>query len=141
MLRRTTRIALFVCVLAPIGVAYGGDAVLFPDALDAAAVIVDTLDDVKKKALVLGNGDLNALLFSQGKSLKLRISKNDVWDARIDTSEDPPPARFNVEDHSWKGGASRVPSWHGRPYPHGSDTDRPPRRYLARRLDLIPEAH
>jgi hypothetical protein len=22
-----------------------------------------------------------------------------------------------VEDHSWKGGASRVPSWHGRPYP------------------------
>jgi len=95
----------------------GEKRIPYPAALDSAAVVEDSLNDVQKKSLVLGNGDLNALLFSQGESLKLRISKNDVWDARVDTSEDPPPARFDVKNHSWKGGASRVTSWHGRSYP------------------------
>ncbi len=38
----------------------------FPQALDAAAVVEDSLDDVRRKSAVLGNGGLNALLFSQG---------------------------------------------------------------------------
>ena len=112
----TGRIAgLFALVL---GVAVKVQAAVpFPAALDAAAVAEDRLDDVGSRALVIGNGDLNALLYSQGASLRLRISKNDVWDARVDTSEDPPMARFDVSKHTWVGGAANVVSWWNRPYP------------------------
>jgi len=41
-------------------------------------------------ALILGNGDVNALLHASGDQLVLRLTKNDVWDARLDTSNDPP---------------------------------------------------
>jgi len=93
----------------------GGD-VPFPSALDAAAVVEDRLDDIYRNALVLGNGDLNALLYAQGGALHMRITKNDVWDARVDTSQDPPMAVFDVAKHTWKGGSSG-PASYGRPYP------------------------
>jgi hypothetical protein len=83
-------------------------AIPFPAALDAA--------DVARQALVLGNGDLNGLLYAQGTELRMRITKNDVWDARVDTSRDPPMAVFDVKRHSWKGGVSDPASW-GNPYP------------------------
>jgi hypothetical protein len=34
--------------------------------------------------LVLGNGDLNALLWERGGALCLRVTKNDIWSARLD---------------------------------------------------------
>ena len=36
-----------------------------PSALDAAAITQDRLDDIGTRALVLGNGDLNALLWER----------------------------------------------------------------------------
>ncbi|HUT94554.1 MAG TPA: hypothetical protein VMY37_34175 [Thermoguttaceae bacterium] len=67
-----------------------GTAVPFPHALDAAAISVDRLDDVLDYALLLGNGDVNTLVYSEGGSLVLTLTKNDVWDARLDSALDPP---------------------------------------------------
>jgi len=66
------------------------DAIPFPAALDAAAVAVDRLDSVLDYALLIGNGDLNALVYTDRGQLKLNLTKNDVWDARLDADRDPP---------------------------------------------------
>lgn len=89
----------------------------FPSALDAAAVAKDQLDDVKTRALPLGNGDMNALLWDRGGHICLRVTKNDLWDARIDTSGDPPLLKMDVRNRKWSGGAQKVPSWSNHPYP------------------------
>lgn len=89
----------------------------FPASLDAAAVQQDRLDEIHRRALPLGNGDLNALLYDRDGVLCLRLTKNDIWDARIDTSQDPPLLRMDVRNRSWTGGADRVSSWSDHPYP------------------------
>ena len=58
----------------------------FPAALDAAAVVQSRISDIHREALVLGNGDLIGLLWERNGTLCLRVAKNDMWDARIDTS-------------------------------------------------------
>ncbi|NLF73292.1 MAG: hypothetical protein GX575_30000 [Candidatus Anammoximicrobium sp.] len=70
--------------------ASAGEAVPFPAALDAAAVSVQRLDSVLDDALLIGNGDLNALVYTDRGQLKLNLTKNDVWDARLDADRDPP---------------------------------------------------
>ena len=62
----------------------------FPDALDRAAIRVDKTDDIGYDALILGNGDINALLYTEGGTPALILTKNDVWDARLDSKLDPP---------------------------------------------------
>jgi len=62
----------------------------YPRALERAAVTLATLDEPINDALVLGNGDLNGLLFAEGDDLVVRVTKNDVWDARLDSPLDPP---------------------------------------------------
>ena len=65
-------------------------AVPFPKELDAAAVSVPGTDSILDDALILGNGDINALVHSEGGQLRLMLTKNDVWDARLDSRLDPP---------------------------------------------------
>ena len=69
----------------------------FPGAVDSAAVRQDRLDDVLENALILGNGDVNALLYAKGPGLVLRLTKNDVWDSRIDTSMNPPLLKVDIK--------------------------------------------
>lgn len=87
----------------------------YPAVLDAAAVVESCLDDIKSEALVLGNGDLNGLLWQRNGTLCLRIAKNDVWDARVDTSKDAPLMKVDVPNNKWSGGGY-PPSWK-KPYP------------------------
>ena len=98
-------------------VAAASAEIAFPRALDAAAVQQDRLDEIHRRALPLGNGDLNALLHDRDGVLCLRLTKNDIWDARIDTSQDPPLLRMDVRNRTWTGGAERVSSWSDHPYP------------------------
>ena len=65
-------------------------AVPFPAALDAAAISVDRLDSILEHGLLLGNGDLNTLVSTEGGQLVFMLTKNDVWDARLDSKLDPP---------------------------------------------------
>ena len=67
----------------------------FPEALDSAAIRVDTLDSIVEQGLLLGNGDMNALVHAEGDDLTVRLTKNDVWDARIPTELDPPLPHFD----------------------------------------------
>jgi hypothetical protein len=62
----------------------------FPGALDDARIEVDRLDGMLEHALILGNGDINALLYADEGRLSLMLTKNDVWDARLETARDPP---------------------------------------------------
>ncbi len=87
----------------------------YPEALDAAAVVVSKIDDLSREALLVGNGDLNGLLYERNGVLCLRISKNDIWDARVDTSKDPQMLKVNVTNHTWTGGGHN-PSY-DMPYP------------------------
>ena len=65
-------------------------SVPYPEALGRATVDVSSLDEPAHDALLLGNGDLNGLLLTEGDDLVFNITKNDVWDARLDTKPDPP---------------------------------------------------
>ncbi len=62
----------------------------FPEALEEAAISVPRLDDILEYALIIGNGDINALVYSEEGNLILHLTKNDVWDARLETENDPP---------------------------------------------------
>ena len=90
----------------------------FPAALEAAAVSQDRLDNQQTRAMLLGNGDLMALVYSEGDDLVLHLSKTDVWDARIDTSADPELPSIDPAKRTFRG-ASDPPSWNKHPYPCG----------------------
>jgi len=87
----------------------------YPAELDGAAMVEDRLDNIDRHALPIGNGDLNALLWDNQGALSMRVAKNDVWDARIDTSLDCEILKVDLEKQKWSGGGN-VPSW-GKPYP------------------------
>lgn len=104
----------------------------YPQALDAAAVAVDRLDSILDHALLVGNGDTNALVYTEGGALELKLTKNDVWDARLDSKLDPPlpklawlkraaesktPAanRSTIGESGW--GPPVRDSYHSHPYP------------------------
>lgn len=115
--QKTTMVFLslvFACVAWPLLVR---GEIPYPAALDDAAVAQDRLDDIGRRGLILGNGDLNAILWQRGGDLCLRVTKNDIWDARIDTSEDPALLTMDIRNRTWKGGTNTPPSWHKRPYP------------------------
>lgn len=88
----------------------------YPAALDAAAVVESRMADLNREGLLVGNGDLNGLLYERDGTLCLRISKNDIWDARIDTSQDPPLLKVNVTNHQWTAGGGLNQSYH-HPFP------------------------
>jgi len=85
-------------------------------ALDAAAVSQTTLGAIAENSLLLGNGDINALLYAGSAGLKLRLTKNDVWDARINTASDPALPVIDVAAHTVTGSGGNPPSWNN-PYP------------------------
>ena len=133
--RRALRVlVVWGFVLIGFGSAAAGERrVPYPAALDAAAVTVDRLDDILDYSLLVGNGDINALVYSAGGQLRLMLTKNDVWDARLDSKLDPPlptltlikklgpvsPTKYGnssvvlEEGSTWKG----PDSYHAHPYP------------------------
>jgi hypothetical protein len=62
----------------------------YQDALDRSDIVLDNLDDILNRSLLIGNGDISALVYQQKGRFVLNLTKNDVWDARLDTSNDPP---------------------------------------------------
>ncbi len=82
----------------------------YPAALETAAVHVEKLPNMAL-GLLVGNGEMNAVVYADGNDLRLRVAKNDCWDIRVDTKSDPPlphidPATGKVTGHgavgSWK---------------------------------------
>jgi len=81
-------VTFFFLMLATAATA--AESIPFPKAIDQSAVATVSLGNVVNDALILGNGDVNGLLYADGKDLVLRLTKNDVWDARLDSKLDPP---------------------------------------------------
>ncbi|MBN8456995.1 MAG: hypothetical protein J0M04_04050 [Verrucomicrobia bacterium] len=81
-------------------------------ALDAAAVNLPDVSDISKKGLIVGNGELNAIVYSSGNEIRLRVSKNDCWDMRITTDENPPLPIVDVAKQTFTGEQGKAqPSW------------------------------
>jgi len=118
MTSRWSTLLLSLAAAAPAWVepATGSPESPFPDALEAAAISQDRLDSIHENSLILGNGDLNGLLYSSGGSLVLRITKNDVWDARIDTAGDPELTTIDIKGWKTNGSKGSWSSWN-KPYP------------------------
>jgi hypothetical protein len=102
----------------------------FAEALDGASISVERLDDILEYALLIGNGDINGLVYTDSRNVEIVLTKNDVWDARLDTTLDPPlPTLGRIkelgrgtwtdrrlilpEGSTWEG----PDSYHAHPYP------------------------
>ncbi len=134
---RTTQWQLGMACLAVLWIrlsAGADDTIPFPETLNAATVTVDRLDSVLDYALLIGNGDVNALVYTDHGQLKLNLTKNDVWDARLDAKRDPPlPTIALIKKWAFGRGARKVEdgsvildegvkwqgpdSYHAHPYP------------------------
>jgi len=68
----------------------------FPDALAAADVTLKAMNNGNTESLMLGNGDLYGIVWKKAGGLFMRITKNDIWDARMDTSKDGALPRVDV---------------------------------------------
>jgi len=100
---------LFLALAVQAGPAGG---IPYPAALDAAAVTLPDVADISKKGLVVGNGELNAIVYSSGNDIRLRVSKNDCWDMRINTEENPPLPTVDVAKQTFTGEQGKAtPGW------------------------------
>jgi hypothetical protein len=64
---------------------------------------------VPEEGLLLGNGDLSVSVYQTADRIVWRFGKGDVWDRRLDLSDDPKPAHIDeiargIRDEGWKCG-------------------------------------
>ena len=67
---------------------------------------IDGLVLQPEEGLLVGNGDLSVSIYQKPGQLAWRFGKNDVWDRRLDTSDDPEPAHIDeiargIRDEGW----------------------------------------
>jgi hypothetical protein len=108
------------------------DSVPFADALAEANVTLTSMENGQHESLILGNGDLYGIVWEKDGGLFMRMTKNDIWDARIDTSGDGELPRVDVVTHKVTGSKGAPPSYK-LAYPQ-------PRCAAALRLGLAPES-
>lgn len=105
-----------VAVLGCLSACLDGAEIPFPEVLDKAAVVQEKITDIDREGLVIGNGDLSGILWQRDGGLCLRVTKNDVWDARVDTSRDPALMTVDIPNQKWSGGTGSPHSYQT-PYP------------------------
>lgn len=60
----------------------------YPDALKRSDIVLGPLLDHIENVLLIGNGDIQAILKRTHEHIIMNLSKNDIWDRRMDTSKD-----------------------------------------------------
>lgn len=88
----------------------------FEKALEKANISVDSLTNGQRESLMLGNGDLYGIIWQKNGQLFMRITKNDIWDTRLDTSKDPALPHADWKNYTFKGHGGNMPAWK-HPYP------------------------
>ena len=83
----------------------------YPEALQDAGVAVSPMVDGQRESLIIGNGDLYGIVWGKDGGIQLRITKNDIWDARVDTSKDGPLPRVNIRTRAVTGSSGAPPSY------------------------------
>ncbi len=71
------------------------------------AIVLDERVLTPEDGLLLGNGDLSVSVYQTADRIVWRFGKNDVWDRRLDLSDDPKPAHIQeiakgIEVEGWK---------------------------------------
>jgi len=90
----------------------------FQTSLQEANVTLTQMEDGQHESLILGNGDLYGIVWIKDKNLFMRITKNDIWDARVNTSEDGELPKVNITTHEITGSVGAPPGWsHTYPQP------------------------
>jgi hypothetical protein len=110
--------SLAILAAWPLGTApaYSADdaakpVIAYPEALRDAAVTVSKMADGQSESLIVGNGDLYGIVWGKEGGIRLRITKNDIWDARVDTSKDGPLPKVNVRTRAVTGSKGAPPSY------------------------------
>jgi hypothetical protein len=103
----------------------------FVDALSHAGVKLESMKDGQSESLILGNGDLYGIVWEKEGDLFMRITKNDIWDARVDTSKDGDLPHVDLDSNKIASHYG-APASYGLPYPQ-------PRCAAALRLGPVPE--
>jgi len=116
-MKRTELIILILGVGLSCGIPAFAGSVPFSSALKEADVILPSMKNGQSESLVLGNGDLYGIAWENDGGLFMRITKNDIWDARVDTSKDGPLPRIDLATGRISGSTGAPPSYK-RPYPH-----------------------
>ncbi len=80
-----------------------------PKAPSGHAIEIDERILAPEEALLLGNGDLSVSVYQSADAVIWRFGKGDVWDRRLDLSDDPKPAHIDeiargIRDEGWKCG-------------------------------------
>lgn len=107
------------------------DDIPFEASLHQADVTLSEMQDSQRESLILGNGDLYGIVWQKADALFMRITKNDIWDARVDTSKDGALPHVDVVTHKITGSKGAPPSY-SLPYPQ-------PRCAVALNLGPAPE--
>ena len=76
--------------------------------------VIETTEPIleAEDGLILGNGDLSVSIYQRSEHLVWRFGKNDVWDRRIDFSDDYEPAHIDeikrgLREEGWVSGTYR----------------------------------
>ena len=96
---------------------FANEKIPFESALDDANVTLSSMKDGNSQSLMLGNGDLYGIVWEAKGSLYMRITKNDIWDARVDTSKDGPLPKVDLATGKVTGSRGAQHSYK-LPYPH-----------------------
>jgi hypothetical protein len=90
----------------------------FPNAVEEAAVVQAPMTAEIPGSIILGNGDLNGILWVNDGRLRFSITKNDVCDGCLVTAKDPDLCTIEVKNRKWvvPRGSGYPPSW-ATPYP------------------------
>ena len=95
----------------------GGPVIAYPEALRDAGVAVSRMTDGQSESLIVGNGDLYGIVWEKDGCLWLRITKNDIWDARVDSSKDGPLPKVNIRTRAVTGATGAPPSYNEHTFP------------------------
>ncbi len=105
----TTLSAILLASLCCISLTWA--SIPYEDALREANVTLASMDNGQHESLILGNGDLYGIIWEKDNGLFIRITKNDIWDARINTSDDGELPRVDVVTHKVTGSKGAPPSY------------------------------
>ena len=80
-----------------------------------------------EEGLLLGNGDLSVSVYQDADRIIWRFGKGDVWDRRLDLSDDPKPAHIDEIAHGIKVEGWKCPPYGGGPVEAMRGTKNPKR--------------
>ncbi len=133
MTSRELTMGVFAMLLGTLGCGSvsAQDNIPFRDSLQQADVTLSRMQNGQHDGLILGNGHLYGVVWEKDGGLFMRVTKSDIWDARVDTSKDGELPHVDIVTGKITGSVNAPPSY-GRTYPQ-------PRCAAALRLGPVPK--